>query len=94
MTEVFSASVATAGKPRLVWTDSVHGPTEMSMREGIRSYAIGISQAIRNPAVNESSVMSEQEAVEQLAALSVLLRWVDVMELDLHADDPDPDPRA
>lgn len=90
MNEAFRPSPTVPGRPRLLWTDATHGPTETSMREGIRSYAVGVSQAIRNPAVHGTEEMSKQVAVEQLAAMSVLVRWVDQTELDLHADDPDP----
>lgn len=90
MNEAFSALSPAPGKPRLVWVGATHGLTETSMREGIRSYAVGVSMAIRNPAVHETDGMPKQEAVEQLAAMSVLARWIEGTELDLHEDDPDP----
>ena len=38
---------------------------------------MGCAQGIRNPQAHPSDDISEQEALEQLAALSVLARWVD-----------------
>ena len=39
------------------------------------------AQGIRNPQAHPSENISEQEALEQLAALSVLARWVDECEV-------------
>jgi hypothetical protein len=38
---------------------------------------MGCAQGIRNPQAHPSEDITEQEALEQLAALSVLARWVD-----------------
>lgn len=38
---------------------------------------MGCAQGIRNPQAHPSDDITEQEALEQLAALSVLARWVD-----------------
>ena len=38
---------------------------------------MGCAQGIRNPQTHPSDDITEQEALEQLAALSVLARWVD-----------------
>ena len=43
------------------------------------------AQGIRNPQAHPSDDITEQEALEQLAALSVLARWVDECDVD-HAD--------
>lgn len=90
VTEVFGDGVATVERPRLRWTDDIHGDTERSMREGIRSFAVGVFQGIRNPVTHGTDDMPKQIAVEQLASLSVLARWVDETKLDLHDGNPDP----
>ncbi len=41
---------------------------------------MGCAQGIRNPQAHPSPDITEQEAQEQLAALSVLARWVDERE--------------
>ncbi len=41
---------------------------------------MGCAQGIRKPQAHPSDDISEQEALEQLAALSVLARWVDACE--------------
>ena len=54
------------------WT-SAHG--------GAQHLGMGCAQGIRNPRSHPSGDISEQEALEQLAALSVLARWVDICEV-------------
>ena len=41
---------------------------------------MGCAQGIRNPQAHPSDDITEQEALEQLVALSVLARWVDACE--------------
>lgn len=45
-------------------------------------YAVGCFMAIRNVAAHEEDELSEHEALEQLAALSLLARWIDECELE------------
>jgi hypothetical protein len=48
-------------------------------------FGAGCFQAIRNPPghlPNEEHELSEQEAVEQLAALSPLARWIEKAEVE------------
>ena len=52
-----------------------------SMHEGARNLGMGCAQGIRNPQAHPSDDITEQEALEQLAALSVLARWVDACEV-------------
>ena len=42
-----------------------------------RNLGMGCAQGIRNPQAHPSPDITEQEALEQVAALSVLARWVD-----------------
>jgi hypothetical protein len=51
------------------------------MNDGLRSYAPGVQMLIRNPTTHTAENMSEQEALERLAALSLLARWLDECEL-------------
>jgi uncharacterized protein (TIGR02391 family) len=55
------------------------GKSAASLRRGIRDYASGCYAAIRNPKAHDDPNIDtpEHEALEQLAAFSVLARWVD-----------------
>ncbi len=54
------------------------GKTFRSVQRGARMFAEGVFAGIRNPLAHEAEQeMSEQQALEYLAALSVLARWVD-----------------
>lgn len=64
--------------PRLHRMKNDGSDTFKSLQRGTRSFAEGIFAGIRNPMAHESEYdISEQEALEYLAALSVLARWVD-----------------
>ena len=56
-----------------------------SAHEGAQHLGMGCAQGIRNPQAHPSENISEQEALEQLAALSVLARWVAECDVN-HAD--------
>lgn len=57
--------------------------TYKSMQRGVMSLAEGIYAGIRNPFNHESPHdVDEQVALEYLAALSVLARWVDESMLE------------
>lgn len=77
MAQVFKPDAPKAGSPRLHWQGDVSDKTLTSMREGVHSYAMGVSQAIRNPAVHGTDEVPKQVALERLAALSVFARWID-----------------
>ena len=52
--------------------------TYKSVQRGAMAFAEGIFAGIRNPLSHEvDQELTEQEALEYLAALSVLARWVD-----------------
>ena len=53
----------------------------VSAHGGAQHLGMGCAQGIRNPQAHPSDDISEQEALEQLAALSVLARWVDACEV-------------
>lgn len=81
MTQAFSYSAPQAGKPRLRWPGKDEDLMVKAMRMGILNMAQGVFSAIRNPATHTTDELPKQEALEQLAALSVLARWIDRCEL-------------
>ncbi|MET4622958.1 hypothetical protein ABIE18_004438 [Arthrobacter sp. 2762] len=81
MTQAFSLSAPQAGKPRLRWPGKDDDLTVKAMRIGILNTAQGVFSAIRNPATHTTDELPKQEALEQLASLSVLARWIDRCEL-------------
>jgi hypothetical protein len=57
--------------------------TFKSLHEGVMAFAAGCNKAIRNPSAHRPlPELNEDEALEQLAAFSVLARWVEAAELD------------
>ena len=83
MQAIFS-STPKPGQPRLIVdTTGLSGETANSMQTGVLQFAIGCFMAIRNPATHESGPdWDPQVALEYLAALSVLARWVDKAAVD------------
>lgn len=81
MREAFSPSDPTPTKPRLRWPGEDSNLTVRAMRVGILNLAQGVFSAIRNPATHSTEDMARQEALEQLATLSILARWIDRCEL-------------
>ena len=75
--QCFSDDEPQTGKPRLRLPDDDGGRTAQSVRRGIRAFAEGCFAAIRNPTAHDGGEMSETDALERLAALSMLAKWVD-----------------
>jgi hypothetical protein len=75
--QAFSDDPPQVGKPRLRPKGDDDGRTARSVRRGIRSLAEGCFAAVRNPIAHDGAELSETIALEQLAALSMLARWVD-----------------
>lgn len=74
----FSLDEAKPGKPRLRRMSPEDSDTYRSVQRGAMSLAEGVFAGIRNPLSHEADQeLSEQVALEYLAALSVLARWVD-----------------
>jgi hypothetical protein len=66
------------GKPRLRPANDDGGRTAVSIRRGIANLAEGLYAAIRNPASHDPlDELEEHIALEQLAVVSVLARFVD-----------------
>jgi hypothetical protein len=76
--EAFSEKAAEQGKSRLRRMQDDGGDTYRSMQAGAIALATGIYQGIHNPLVHldPSHDIDEQTALEYLAALSILARWV------------------
>lgn len=81
MQQTFSANAPVEGKPRLWWPGVDSDLTVKAMRGGILNFAQGVFSAIRNPATHTTDDLPRQEALEQLATLSTLARWIDRCEL-------------
>ena len=88
--QAFSVKEPTSKMPRLrfLHIDRNERPDDWtSAHEGAMYLGMGCAQGIRNPQAHPSDDISEQEALEQLAALSVLARWVDECEVVTVDDD-------
>ena len=84
----FSPKEPTAGMSRLRFPDidkAQQKDTWTSAHEGAMHLGMACAQGIRNLRAHPSGDITEQEALEQLAALSVLARWVDACKV-VHAD--------
>jgi len=87
MSQAFSLAAPAENKPRLRWPGGDDDLTVKAMRVGILSMAQGAFAAIRNPATHLNAELPRQEALEQLATLSILARWADKCDLiELSAD--------
>lgn len=83
--EAFSEKPPDVDKPRLRFPRIEDDQTRESMRQGVMGFGTGCSQAIRNPVShlpNEQHELTEQEALERLAALSLFARWIDEAEVE------------
>lgn len=83
--EAFSEKPPDPGKPRLRFEGIEDEQTRESMRQGVLSFGVGCFQAIRNPVghlPNEEHELGEQAALERLAALSLLVRWIDEASIE------------
>jgi hypothetical protein len=76
--QAYGLDSATPGKARLRRLAPDASDTYKSVQRGAMTFAEGVFAGIRNPLSHEADQeLSEQEALEYLAALSVLARWVD-----------------
>lgn len=84
--QAFSLDDAKPGKARLRRMKDDGSDTYRSVQRGAMTFAEGVFSGIRNPLTHESDQeLSEQEALEYLAALSVLARWVDQSQTEASA---------
>jgi uncharacterized protein (TIGR02391 family) len=76
--QAFSLDPPQPGKPRLRLRKDDGSPTYRSMHRGVMAFAEGCYAMLRNPGSHEpQDDLPEDEALEQLAAFSVLARSVD-----------------
>ena len=81
--QAFSLDAPKSGKARLRRLEDDGGDTYKSVQRGAMTFAEGVFAGIRNPLSHEADQeLSEQEALEYLAALSVLARWVDAAQVE------------
>lgn len=78
LSDAFSTNPPTVGHPRLRLIADNSSETFRSLHDGAGSFARGVYSAIRNPNAHEElDELDENQALEQLAAFSILARWVD-----------------
>ncbi len=83
MSQVFTSDPPKADAPRLRFPGDRDTPTWRSRQRGALAFAQGCYFGIRNPATHEHELdWPEQEALEYLAAFSVLARWICECEVE------------
>ena len=75
--KVFNVDDPKPGEPRLRLDYPTSGLSWRSAHEGAANFGAGCMMAIRNIVSHNLAVPDEADALEQLAALSVLAKWVD-----------------
>ncbi|MFZ3566952.1 TIGR02391 family protein [Streptomyces sp. BH097] len=81
---VFSKDDPKPGQPRLRLLIDDGGDTFKSVHRGAAAFTEGCFAGIRNPYSHEDGLPEppENEALEQLAAFSVLARWIDTATVE------------
>jgi hypothetical protein len=80
--EFFSLDPPAPDRPRLWFPGFPSDSTRRSRQVGAMEFSVGCFEAIRNPAAHQHGlILTEQVALEQLAAFSLLARWVDECEV-------------
>jgi hypothetical protein len=83
VTQAFSTEPAKPGYPRLRFADLTPDSERWrSAHQGAMHFGRGCVQGIRNWAAHDTVAVDEQQALEYLAALSVLARWIEAAEVD------------
>lgn len=80
--QLFSSEAPKPGSPRLRWPGNPSDQTVKTMNDGLQRFAPGVQMVVRNTASHGQDEMSEQEAAERLATLSLLARRVEECKLD------------
>lgn len=81
--DAFSTKDPEPGKPRLRLAPKEDSDTWRSRHDGAAAFARGVYAAIRNPIAHEAGdELEENEALEQLAAFSILARWIDTATVE------------
>ena len=86
--QTLSPGAPEPGKPKLAWPGAAEDKTVKSMRGGLEplakalnALATGLNLTVRNVTTHTRSELSEQEAMERLAAYSYLARLLDQCEV-------------
>lgn len=84
--QAFSLKPPTPGRPRLRLMEDDGSDTYRSLHDGAGALARGLYGAVRNPISHEydEAELDEDEALESLAAFSILARWIDRATLEHH----------
>jgi hypothetical protein len=81
--EAFSLKEPAPGTPRLRFAGDQGSDTWRSRQQGGADFGAGCFEGIRNPAAHEDGLdLPEQVALEQLAAFSVLARWIEECDVE------------
>lgn len=83
--QAFSDKAPEPGKARLRYPDIGDDQTSESMRQGVLQFGAGCFAAIRNPLAHrphDELELTEAEALESLAAFSLLARWIDRAQVE------------
>ncbi|WP_280447121.1 TIGR02391 family protein [Nocardia brasiliensis] len=76
--QAFTMDAPKRGAPRLRLMDNDGSKTYQSLHQGVAAFARGCYAAIRNPISHDvHGEFNEYEALEKLAAFSILAKWVD-----------------
>jgi len=82
ITKAFSSDAPLSGEPRLRFKDLTKGSNDWtSAHEGAKFFGRGCAMGIRN-VTSHGAKPNEQQALEALAALSLLARWIDEAEVE------------
>jgi uncharacterized protein (TIGR02391 family) len=83
LSDAFSTNAPVSGHPRLRLAADDGGETFRNLHDGAGNFARGVYSALRNPSAHEDlDELEENAALEQLAAFSILARWVDTATVD------------
>jgi hypothetical protein len=81
--ESFNTKDPLPGQPRLRFSTSAPGSNDWTnAHEGASQFGRGVFMAIRNPLAHRNIEPEPQQALEYLAVLSVLARWIDDAHLE------------
>ncbi|MDN6300582.1 MAG: TIGR02391 family protein [Micrococcaceae bacterium] len=93
--QTLSAGEAADGRPKLTWPGPVDDKTAKSMRGGLEplakalnALATGLNLTVRNVTTHTRDELTEQQAMERLAAYSFLAHLLDQCQIDRFENDP------
>jgi hypothetical protein len=85
--EAYTTKEPAKGKNRLRFSGDRSSETWRSRQQGAMEFGAGCFQGIRNPASHEHDLdLPQAVALEQLAAFSILARWIDECEVERYVE--------